>query len=121
MTLGIVGSRTRDSEADKELVREYILKRPPDRIVSGGCGTGADRFAEELALKLGIPIRVHAPDTTAISGRNDMLSRYAARNRKIAANADVLLALVKKPRKGGAEQTIKLFKKMKPLGQLVLR
>ena len=62
MTLGIVGSRRRNTPEDKEIIRRTILWIKPEMIISGGCPKGADKFAAELAKELKIPITEYLPD-----------------------------------------------------------
>jgi len=114
MKLGIVGSRRRILPADKELIRNRIRAHHPDMIVSGGCSKGADRFAEELAVELGISIMIFRPDFrrfTATTTKGDIINAYYKRNEKIAEASDYLIALVAFDRKGGTENTINYFKK----------
>jgi hypothetical protein len=130
--IGIVGSRRRDTRQDFEAVEAAFRKayEPGDRIVSGGCHRGGDRFAEIIALQLakpghwtlgelfhlsayrrhwfikesGAPIILHLPNW-------DEDGRAAAfvRNGLIARDADVLIACVAADRKGGTEDTIRKF------------
>lgn len=68
LKVGVVGSRRRDTEQDKEIIRKalkYLIAKDPKvriHLVSGGCPKGADRFAEELAVELGLGISIHYPD-----------------------------------------------------------
>lgn len=103
MILGIVGSRRRNKKEDYYLVEEWIIKLGPDMLVSGGCPEGADRFAEIAAKKLGIPITIYYP-------KGYDTRDFYERNKKIAQNCDILLALVAEDRKGGTENTIKYVK-----------
>jgi len=112
-TIGIIGSRRRDTPVDKLLLKEVFDKHyePGDRIVSGGCPQGGDRFAEEIARDLGLTIIIHYPNWSG--------GRFAglARNTLIAEDGDMLLALVAPDRKGGAEDTIT---KATRLGKIVI-
>jgi len=112
MKLGIVGSRKRDSMRDKALLRQRILVLNPEVIISGGCPRGADRFAEELAEELGIPIKIHYPEISDGASYWERIRAYYARNQKIAEDSDYLIALVSKSRKGGTEDTIRRFLKL---------
>jgi len=106
-TIGIVGTRSRD---DKESYHACLniftqVYEPEDRIVSGGCPKGGDRFAEIIAKKYGLTIIIHYPNWNKFG--------HAAgfeRNTKIAKHADVLIAVVSKDRTGGTEDTIKKAK-----------
>lgn len=78
-TIGIVGSRRRNSDEDLEKVAEIFFSgiyQKGDRICSGGCPKGADRFAEIIALSLKDPSNyfgdkdlefiVHKPDKSKL-------------------------------------------------------
>jgi len=116
MRLGIVGSRRRNSEEDKQLIRERIIALKPTMIISGGCEKGADKFAEELAKELGIPIKIYHPKIDKnVKDYNywDYVNANYARNQLIALDAEYLIALVAPDRKGGTESTIRYFKNCK--------
>ncbi len=106
-TIGIVGSRRRNSDRDYRVVRAALLKvfKSGDTLVSGGCPKGADRFAEEIAEELGVKILIHYPDWS--KGRFAGLDR----NTFIARDADVLIACVATDRRGGTEDTIRKYLK----------
>ena len=103
-TIGIVGSRSRDTEEDLELTRKEFLKiyEKGDTLVSGGCPKGGDRFCEVFAKQYNIPIKIHYAEW-------DKYGRGAGfqRNKYIAEDADVLIAVVSPDRKGGTEDTIR--------------
>lgn len=120
MYLGVVGSRRRDTPADKELIRQAILKFDRPVLVSGGCKRGADAFAEELAAELGLEIIVFLPDLYGVKTRFDYAARCYARNTLIADESDRLIACVAPDRKGGTEDTIKKFRKYNPSDRLIL-
>jgi len=114
MFLGVVGSRRRNSDADKSLIREKIksfLCSGSVVLVSGGCKKGADRFAEELAVELGLEIIVFLPDLTNCKQRWQFTKEYFKRDKLIAEKSDVLIACVAPDRKGGTEKTIEEFRK----------
>lgn len=122
--IGIVGSRRRDSAADyvaclAAFRDEYI---PGDRIVSGGCPKGGDRFAEVIAghvaedegRELSEVIVIHLPDRSKLDpdlvAKNPRAAHAVvnnARNSLIARDCDVLIAVVAQNRSGGTEDTIK--------------
>jgi hypothetical protein len=108
-TIGIVGSRRRDSEADYEATLQIFLDHyePGDELVSGGCPKGGDRFAEVIAKKCQVPIKIYYAQWNKL-GRGAGF----ARNTNIAEDADVLIAVVASDRKGGTEDTVKKAKKM---------
>lgn len=108
-TIGIIGSRRRNTPEDFEtLVKEFFkIYEDGDQIVSGGCSKGGDRFAEIIARKYQIPIKIYYAQW-------DELGKIAGftRNTKIAEDSDILIALVASDRTGGAEDTIKKAKYM---------
>jgi len=109
-TIGIVGSRRRNTKQDFEQCEKTFLEiyKDGDHIVSGGCPSGADHHAEILAKKYQVPIKIYYAQW-------DKLGRGAgfARNTDIARDADVLIAQVAPDRLGGTEDTIKKAEKMK--------
>lgn len=103
--IGIVGSRRRDSQADYGALSIAFAEiyRPGDRLVSGGCSQGGDRFAEFLAKRMGLTITIHYPDWQGPAGK----AAGFVRNTLIAQDCDVLIALVAEDRTGGTEDTVK--------------
>lgn len=108
-TIGIVGSRRRTSFEDFNALLKMFREvyEEGDRIVSGGCPTGGDRFAERIAKDEGLTITIHYP--------NWKLGKSAGhqRNTLIAQDCDILLALVAPDRTGGTEDTIKKAMKLR--------
>lgn len=107
-TIGIVGSHRRDSYEDM-IKLNYCFSfwyEPGDCIVSGGCPTGADRFAENIARRLGISILIHYAEW-------DHLGKWAgpARNSSIVWDCTFLIAMPAPDRTGGTEDTIKKARK----------
>lgn len=112
--LGIIGSRSRVSARDRimvfDIVFEHIKKFGIEniQIVSGGCPTGADHFAEEAAKHFGVSLTIHYPQAFPKStSYNTIRDRYYARNRTIVEESDILFGLVSADRKGGTEYTFK--------------
>lgn len=114
--IGVVGSRRRATEEDMQLTIdtffEYYSKG--DRIVSGGCELGADRFAEVIASDHGITITIHYPrqeDLDKALLAHNPRAAWAkinyARNTLIAEDCHILIALVAPDRLGGTEDTIR--------------
>lgn len=103
-TIGIVGSRRRDDERDFRLCLMAFREvyKEGDKIVSGGCPKGGDRFAEIIARRTGCTIIIHHADWD----RHGKGAGFV-RNTTIAEDCDVLIALVAADRKGGTEDTVK--------------
>ena len=105
-TIGIIGSRRRNTPADAVLVTNKFLDIyvVGDEIVSGGCPQGADRFAELIAKQRQVPIKIYYAEWDRLGKRAGF-----ARNGSIARDANVLIACVAEDRTGGTEDTIKKF------------
>ena len=108
-TIGIVGTRSRNTPRDLlECKKKFIeIYEDGDRIVSGGCPKGGDRFAEAIARSSQIPITVHYAQWHKLGKGAGF-----ARNKDIAEDCDVLIAVVSDDRTGGTEHTISLVDKM---------
>ena len=117
MKIGIVGSRTRNTEEDFRKVQEAFLAiyKSGDMIVSGGCPKGGDKFAEKLAKSHNISISIY-PANWEKYGK----SAGFIRNTDIAEESDILIACVADARIGGTEDTIKKFKKIHPRQTIIL-
>lgn len=107
--IGVVGSRRRNSPSDFVLLWDAFFRRyvPGDTIVSGGCKTGADRWAEEIARELGCRYAVYPPDFTL-----GVPACYFARNTLVARDCDELIAVVAVDRRGGTEDTVRKCARM---------
>lgn len=116
-TIGIVGTRRRDSPIDLKKLRKAFLKvySQGDKLVSGGCEQGGDRFAEVIAKEMGLTITIHYPAWKKYGQAAGFI-----RNSFIAKDADILLAVVAPDRKGGTEDTIKKFRKNKPDNRCII-
>lgn len=121
--IGIIGSRRRDTFEDMELClaafMAYYNRKNNDRIISGGCKQGGDRFAEIFKKRYDIPIKIHYPDKSqlnkemlAINPRRAYAEINYARNTLIAQDSDILICVVAPDRKGGTEDTIKTAKSL---------
>jgi len=104
--IGIVGSRRRNTQADFLAVQAKFLElyEDGDRIVSGGCKQGGDKFAEMLAVKYEVPIMIHYARWKKYGKRAGFV-----RNGDIAKQAYILIACVAPARTGGTEDTIEKF------------
>lgn len=133
--IGIIGSRRRDGREDFEAIYRVFrhIYTPGDRIVSGGCPKGGDRFAEIIAIQLGKPGHYQLADLLdtkkyPLIKRHHLIKENGApfilhparwrefgkaagflRNGPIAADSDKLIACVAADRTGGAEDTIRKF------------
>ena len=116
-TIGIIGSRRRNTESDYDVVETAFFKayKLGDKICSGGCPKGGDRFAEVISKKYDIPILIYKAEWKKF-GR----SAGFIRNSDIAQSSDILIACVSSDRTGGTEDTIKKFLKIQPTGNLIL-
>ena len=116
-TIGIIGTRTRNSQTDFKLVRGALagVYENGDEIVSGGCPQGGDRFAEVLAKTIQIPIKIYYAQW-------ELFGKSAGfrRNDLIARDADVLIACVSEDRKGGTEHTINQYLKLGKIELIII-
>ena len=105
-TIGIVGSRRRNTPVDFFLVYGAFerIAEIDDRIVSGGCPEGGDSFAERIAKQRQHTITIHYA-----KWRKMPKTAGFHRNGLIAEDADVLIACVAGDRAGGTEDTIEKF------------
>ncbi len=108
--IGIVGSRRRATEADYKICQEELFKvfKRGDRLVSGGCPTGGDEFAERLAKLYQCTITIHYAYWNGPDGKRAGF----VRNTLIAQEADVLIALLAET-PGGANDTEKKFESLR--------
>lgn len=114
-TIGVVGSRRRVSREDREYLFAALRERlePDDRLVSGGCSTGADAWAEMYAQQEQVTITIHYAKWKGPAGK----AAGFVRNSFIAEDCDILIAVVAEDRTGGTEDTIK---KAKRLGKQII-
>jgi len=104
--IGIVGSRSRDSQADLLAVSKIFneIYQDGDWICSGGCPKGGDRFAILLHKAFVTPyleFPAHWEKHGKVAG--------FLRNSDIAKASDILIACVHINRIGGTEDTIRKF------------
>lgn len=109
-TIGIVGSRRRSTANDMVELCACVdrIRKPGDRVVSGGCKKGADDFAEYIARARGMTIIIHHADWNGPAGK----AAGFVRNDKIAEDCSFLIALPAKDRTGGTEDTIAKARKL---------
>ncbi len=103
-TIAVVGSRRRATEEDRLLMVNafFAIWETGDVVVSGGCPTGADRFAEDMARRLGLTIIIHHANWS-MYGK----SAGPRRNTQIAESCDVMVALPAADRTGSTEDSIR--------------
>lgn len=106
-TIGIIGSRRRDSLEDLAICEKKFLElyEDGDEIVSGGCPAGGDRFAEKLAKKYQVTIKIYYAQWNKLGKRAGF-----ERNTYIARDSDELIAVVAEDRTGGSEDTVRKFR-----------
>ena len=139
--LGVVGSRERNSDADKQALKSaleaYLWGKNVKHFtfVSGGCYRGADQFIKQLCKELVphmqhefplIEILPNLPSNTSVYEKTvygKFVQAYYDRNFKIAAVADYLFALVKNKNDifdGGTGNTCMQFIDLKGREKLIL-
>ena len=104
--VGIVGSRKYEN---RKKIKEFIFKLKTDKgadtiIVSGGCKTGADRYAKKYALELGLQyqefppfhetLNIYCPKDKKDYGKPYNVKNFFARNKIIAAYSDYVVAFI---------------------------
>jgi len=116
--IGVIGTRKRNTGEAWKKVESVLLQvyEEGDWIVSGGCEKGADRFGLKFAKREGAPMLTFYPN----------YKRYGrgaphVRNEPVAEHSDVIIACVMNPedgidevlkrKKGGTEDTLKMFVK----------
>ena len=122
--VGIVGSRKYEN---RKKIKEFIFKLKTDKgadtiIVSGGCKTGADKYAKKYALELGLQYQefppfhetwnIYCPKDKRDYGKPYNVKNFFARNKQIAIHSEYVVAFI--PRgvdSPGAMSTIGYAKK----------
>ncbi len=100
--IGIVGSRSRNSDQDFYTVARKFkeIYKDGDWICSGGCPKGGDYFAEKIHKRMSTPFLLF-PANWDKHGKGAGFIR----NTDIAKASDVLIACVSDDRTGGTEDT----------------
>ena len=106
LRVGIVGSRKYEN---RRKIKEFIFKLKNEKgtdtiIVSGGCKTGADRYAKKYALELGLQYQefppfhdnwnIYCPKNKSDYGKPYNVKNFFARNKIIAAYSHYVVAFV---------------------------
>ena len=118
--IGIIGTRKRDTLQDLALVWEEFRRwyEPGDKICSGGCKNGGDRFAEVIANRLNLTEKnggliLHLPKGVSRDAPKwKYVKELFARNTLVANDSDIIIACVSLDRTGGTEDTIRKYVKM---------
>lgn len=129
MIIGIVGSRSRNSEKDFQICYEEFLKHYSwgDSIISGGCNYGGDHFAAIIAKKLNFEtvtlkggetitptedtFYVHEADWTLLGKKAGFI-----RNTYIARDSNLIIAVYD----GNSKGTLDTITKAKDLGKKII-
>ena len=106
LRVGIVGSRKYEN---RKKIKDFIFKLKNEKgsdtiIVSGGCKTGADRYAKKYALELGLQYQefppfhdnwnIYCPKNKSDYGKPYNVKNFFARNKIIAAYSHYVVAFV---------------------------
>ena len=106
MKVAIVGSRRYEN---KKKIKDFVFKLKQQYgektiIVSGGCKTGADRYAKKYALELGLQYQefppfhetwnIYCPKDKRDYGKPYNVKNFFARNKIIAAYSDYVVAFI---------------------------
>ena len=106
MRIAIVGSRRYENTRKmKELVYSLREKFGKDlTIVSGGCKSGADKYAKKFALEAEVKYIEYLPAHENKSlfcvlpisyyGKPYCVKNYFARNKQIAKNSDIVIGMI---------------------------
>ena len=108
-TIGIIGSRRRDTDKDLLLCRNVFnsIYEEGDKIVSGACPRGGDAFAEIFAKELDLTEENGGLILHRAQWDEHGKAAGFVRNTFIARDADIIIAVIASDRKGGTEDTIK--------------
>ena len=106
MKVALIGSRRYEN---KKKIKDFVFKLKQQYgdntiIVSGGCKTGADKYAKKYALELGLQYEeyppfheVHNLYCTMPESRYDKpfsMKNFFARNKIIAGTSDVIVGFI---------------------------
>ena len=106
LRVGIVGSRKYEN---RKKIKDFIFKLKNEKgtdtiIVSGGCRTGADRYAKKYALELGLQYQefppfhenwnIYCPKNKSDYGKPYNIRNFHARNKIIAGTSDFIVAFI---------------------------
>ena len=106
MKVAIVGSRRYEN---KKKIKDFVFRIKEQYgnntiIVSGGCKTGADRYAKKYALELGLQYEEYPPFhevhnlyctmPSSRYGKDFNMKNFFVRNKIIAGTADFIVAFI---------------------------
>ena len=106
MKVAIIGSRRYEN---KKKIKDFIFKLKKEYgentiIVSGGCKTGADRYAKKYALELGLQYEeyppfhevhnLYCPLPSSRYGKDYSVKYFFARNKIIAGTSDIIVGFI---------------------------
>ena len=106
MKVAIVGSRRYEN---KKKIKDFVFRIKEQYgsdtiIVSGGCKTGADKYAKKYALELGLQYEEYPPFhdvhnlyctmPSSRYGKPYSVKNFHARNKIIAGTSDVVVAFI---------------------------
>tara|TARA_Y100000034_G_scaffold123740_1_gene170985 strand:- start:251 stop:652 length:402 start_codon:yes stop_codon:yes gene_type:complete len=125
MKVGIVGSRKFENRLK---IKDFIFKLKEKYgedvvIVSGGCRSGADKYAKCYALELGVQYEeyppfhenksLYCPLPEKLFNKPYHVSNFFARNKLIAQNSDKIIAFIPEGHiSNGTMSTVNYAKKM---------
>ena len=106
MRVAIIGSRRYEN---KKKIKDFVFKLKEQYgtdtiIVSGGCKTGADKYAKKYALELGLQYEVYPPFHEVHNlycvlpdsryNKDFSMRNFFVRNKIIASVSDFIVALI---------------------------
>ena len=125
MKVALIGSRRYEN---KKKIKDFIFKLKNEYgektiIVSGGCKTGADKYAKKYALELGLQYEEYPPFHEVHNlyctmpesryGKPYSVKNFHARNKIIAGTSDIVVAFI--PEDGLSDGTFSTLKYAKKL------
>ena len=125
MKIAIIGSRRYEN---KKKIKDFVFRIKERHgsdtiIVSGGCKTGADKYAKKYALELGLQYEEYPPFHDVHNlyctmpesryGKPYSVKNFHARNKIIAGTSDVIVAFI--PEDGLSDGTFSTLKYAKKL------
>ena len=126
MKVAIIGSRRYEN---KKKIKDFVFKLKQQYgdntiIVSGGCKTGADKYAKKYALELGLqyeeyppfhePYNLYCPLPESRYGKPYSTKYFFARNKIIAGTSDYVVGFIPEGvEANGTRNVLDYAKKMK--------